>query len=346
MPRTTLKKLAAILGLSPATVSKALKNYPDINADTKKRVIDLATSLNYQPNSLAQGLRNKESKIIGLIIPEIVHHFFSNIISGCIKAAEKRGYLVILLQTNESFEQEKNHLKILMNKNVDGILLSLSDNTTQHKHIKQVIDRGIPIVLYDKISKLIKSSKVVIDDQKAAFNATQYLIDSGCKKIAHIRGDLKPQTTIDRFIGYKKALAKNNIPFDNSLVYRCKSLTFGEGFRIAKKIIQDHEDVDGVFAFTDLLATGVLKRFNELKIPFPEQVSVMGFSDWFLTKITTPTLSSVHQPGFEMGQQAFELLYKDICTLKKGEEIIPQIIEIPTYIIPRNSTRKLSKQTK
>ena len=205
MPRTTLKKLAAILGLSPATVSKALKNYPDINADTKKRVIDLATSLNYQPNSLAQGLRNKESKIIGLIIPEIVHHFFSNIISGCIKAAEKRGYLVIVLQTNESFEQEKNHLKILMNKNVDGILLSLSDNTTQHKHIKQVIDRGIPIVLYDKISKLIKSSKVVIDDQKAAFNATQYLIDSGCKKIAHIRGDLKPQTTIDRFIGYKKA---------------------------------------------------------------------------------------------------------------------------------------------
>lgn len=341
MPKTTLKHLAEILGLSPATVSKALKNYPDINENTKKRVRELAESLNYQPNSLAQGLRNKESKIIGLVIPEIVHHFFSNIISGVIKAAEKRDYLVIILQSNESFEQEKLHLKRLMDKNVDGILLSLSDNTTQYKHIKQVVDRGIPVVMYDKISKLVHSSKVIIDDQKAAFNATQYLIETGCKKIAHIRGDLKPQTTIDRFIGYKKALAKNNIPFDSTLVYKCKSLTFSEGFKIAKKIINDHPDVDGVFAFTDLVAIGVLKRLSELNISVPNQVSVMGFSDWFLTKITTPTLSTVHQPGFEMGQKAFEVLYKDICTLKKGEKIIPEIIEIQTYIVPRNSTLKL-----
>ena len=343
MPKPTLKKLAKILGLSPATVSKALKNYPDINENTKKRVLDLAASLNYQPNALAQGLRNKESKIVGLVIPEIAHDFFSNIISGVIKAAEKKGYLVIVLYTNESFEQEKIHLKQLTDKNVDGILLSLSDNTTQHKHIKHVIDRGIPVVLFDKISKLIKSSKVIIDDQKAAFNATQYLIDTGCKKIAHIRGDLKPQTTIDRFIGYKRALSQNNIPFNNALVYRCKSLSFGEGYRLAKKILKDHEDVDAVFAFTDLVAAGVLKRFNELNIQVPKQVSVMGFSDWFLTKITTPTLSTVHQPGFEMGIKSFEALYKDICALKEEGKIIPEIIEIPTYIVPRKSTRKLTK---
>ena len=341
MTKVTLKKLAEILGLSPATVSKALKNYPDINENTKKRVLDLATSLNYQPNSLAQGLRNKESKIIGLVIPEIVHHFFSSIISGAINAAERRGYLVITLQTNESFEQEKSHLKRLVDKNVDGILISLSDKTTQYKHVKQVIDKGIPVVMYDKISKLINSSKIIINDQKAAFNATQYLIDTGCKRIAHIRGDLKPQTTIDRFIGYKRALSKNNIAYDASLIYRCKNLTFSEGFRIAKKIVNDHPDVDGVFAFTDLVATGVLKRFNELNIHVPNQISVMGFSDWFLTKITTPTLSTVHQPGFEMGQKAFEILYKDIQTLKRGEAIIPEIVEVPTYIVPRNSTKKL-----
>jgi LacI family transcriptional regulator len=346
MPKVTLKKLAEILGISPATVSKALKNYPDINENTKTRVLELAKSLNYQPNSLAQGLRNNESKIIGLVIPEIVHHFFSNIISGVIKSAEKKGYLVIILQSNESFEQEKSHLKKLMDKNVDGILLSLSDTTTEYKHIKQVIDRGIPIVMYDKISKLISASKVIIDDQKAAFNATQYLIDTGCKRIAHIRGDLKPQTTIDRFIGYKKALAKNNIDFDASLVYNCKGLTFKEGYKIAKKIINDHKNVDGVFAFTDLVATGVLKRFSEMSIQVPNQVSVMGFSDWFLTKITTPTLSTVHQPGYEMGQEAFEVLYRDICTLKKGDKIIPEIIEIPTYVVPRNSTKKLAKLPK
>lgn len=342
MPKPTLKKLAKILGISTATVSKALKNYPDINEHTKKRVLELAASLNYQPNALAQGLRNKESKIVGLIVPEIVHDFFSNIIDGVIRTAEKSGYLVIVLNSNESFEQEMIHLKQLADKNVDGILLSLSDKTTQHKHIKQVIDRGIPIVMFDKISKLIKSSKVIIDDQKAAFNATQYLIDTGCKKIAHIRGDLKPQTTIDRFIGYKRALSKNNIPFDNTLVYRCKSLSFGEGYRIAKKILKDHNDVDGVFAFTDLVAAGVLKRFTELNIQVPNQVSVMGFSDWFLTKITTPTLSSVHQPGFEMGVKAFEALYRDIVILKKEGKITPEIIEVPTYIVPRKSTRKIS----
>ena len=341
MPKPTLKKLATILGISTATVSKALKNYPDINEDTKKRVVELAASLNYQPNALAQGLRNKESKIIGLVIPEIVHDFFSKVILGAIQAAQQKGYLTIVLCTNESFEEEKIHLKQLTDKHVDGILLSLSDKTTQHKHIKQVIDRGIPVVMFDKISKLIKSSKVIIDDQKAAFNATQHLIDTGCKKIAHIRGDLKPQTTIDRFIGYKRALSKNNIPFDNSLVFRCKSLTFSEGYKIAKKIIKNHPDVDGVFAFTDLIAAGVLKRFSELKIKVPNQVSVMGFSDWFLTKITTPTLSSVHQPGYEMGEKAFELLYNDICTLKKEGEITPSIIEVPTHIVPRKSTRKL-----
>ena len=342
MPKPTLKKLAKILGISTATVSKALKNYPDINEHTKKRVLELAASLNYQPNALAQGLRNMESKIVGLIVPEIVHDFFSNIIDGVIRTAEKSGYLVIVLNSNESFEQEMIHLKQLADKNVDGILLSLSDKTTQHKHIKQVIDRGVPIVMFDKISKLIKSSKVIIDDQKAAFNATQYLIDTGCKKIAHIRGDLKPQTTIDRFIGYKRALSKNNIPFDNTLVYRCKSLSFGEGYRIAKKILKDHNDVDGVFAFTDLVAAGVLKRFTELNIQVPNQVSVMGFSDWFLTKITTPTLSSVHQPGFEMGVKAFEALNRDIVILKKEGKITPEIIEVPTYIVPRKSTRKIS----
>ncbi len=341
MPKITLKKMAEKLGLSTATVSKALKNYPDINKQTKQRVLDLAASLNYQPNSLAQGLRNKESKIIGLIVPKIVHHFFSNIIAGAIQAAEKNGYLVIILQTNESFELEKNHLKRLIEKNVDGILLSLSDKTTQHKHINQIIEGGVPVVLYDKISKLVNCSKVIINDQKAAYNATKYLIDTGCRKIAHIRGDLKPQTTIDRFKGYKKALLDNQIPFDQSLVYTCKSLSFEEGFKIAKKIVNDHKDVDAVFAFTDLVATGVLKRLHELNIKVPNQISVMGFSNWFLTKITTPTLSTVQQPGYEMGQQAFEILLKDIVTNKKGNPIIPEIIEIPTYVIPRNSTKKL-----
>ncbi|NOY48843.1 MAG: LacI family transcriptional regulator [Chlorobi bacterium] len=341
MLKVTLKKIAATLGVSTATVSKALKDYPDISEKTKKKVKSLAASLNYKPNSFAQSLRNQESKIIGLIIPTIVHHFFSNIIYGVIDSASEHGYLVITLQSNESYEDEKNKINLLIEKNVDGILLSLSDKTVNYKHINRLIDDGVPVVLYDKISRSVNCSKVIINDFAAAFNATQYLIDTGCKKIAHIRGPLKPQTTIDRFMGYKKALEVNNILFDDSLVYVSDSLSFENGYNIAPKIINDHTDVDAIFSFTDLVATGVLIRFKELGILVPEQISIIGFSNWFLSKITSPTLSTVDQPGYEMGRKAFTLLYNELNQIRNGEPIKHEIVEIATKVIPRNSTKPI-----
>lgn len=341
MLKVTLKKIASTLGVSTATVSKALKDYPDISEKTKIKVRSLAASLNYKPNSFAQSLRNQESKIIGLVIPTIVHHFFSNIINGVIDAASEKGYLVITLQSNESYEDEKNKINLLLGKNVDGILLSLSDKTVNYKHINRLIDDGIPVVLYDKISKSVNCSKVIINDRNAAFNATQYLIDTGCKKIVHIRGPLKPQTTIDRFNGYKQALEANNIPFDKSLVYVSDDLSFENGYKLISQIIEEHDDVDGIFSFTDLVATGVLDKLKELKIKVPDQISVMGFSNWFLSKITSPKLSTVDQPGYEMGRKAFILLYNELNQIKKGEPIVHEIVEIATKIIPRNSTKNI-----
>lgn len=341
MFKVTLKKIASTLGISIATVSKALKDYPDISEKTKRKVKSLAESLHYTPNSFAQSLRTQESKIIGLIIPTIVHHFFSNIINGVIDAASKKGYLVITLQSNESYEDEKNKINLLKEKNIDGILLSLSDKTVNYKHINRLIDDGIPIVLYDKISRSVNCSKVIINDHKAAFNATQYLIDTGCKKIAHIRGPLRPQTTIDRFKGYKQALEENNILFDKTLVYISDDLSFENGYNLAPKIIKDHNDVDAIFSFTDLIATGVLIRLKELEIKIPDQISVMGFSNWFLSKITSPTLSTVNQPGYDMGKQAFTLLYNELNQIRNGEPIKHEIVEIATKIIPRNSTKKI-----
>lgn len=341
MYKVTLKKIASTLGISIATVSKALKDYPDISEKTKVNVKTLAKSLNYTPNSFAQSLRNQESKIIGLIIPTIVHHFFSNIINGVIDAASKKGYLVIMLQSNESYEDEKNKIKLLIEKNVDGILLSLSDKTVNYNHINRLIDDGVPVVLYDKISKSVSCSKVIINDRQAGFNATQYLIDTGCKKIAHIRGPLKPQTTIDRFMGYKKALEVNNIPFDKDLVYVSDSLSFENGYNLAFQIIEDHKDVDAIFSYTDLIATGVLIRLKELEVKVPGQISIMGFSNWFLSKITSPTLSTVDQPGYEMGKKAFILLYNELNQIRNGEPIQQEIVEIPTKIIPRNSTKTI-----
>lgn len=342
MPKVTLKKIAETLGLSTATVSKALKDYDDISPKTKLKVKELANSLNYKPNSFAQSLRNQESKIIGLIIPEIVHHFFANIILGVIKTAEKNGYLVITLQSDESYKIEKKQIELLLYRNVDGILISLADNTVNYKHINEIRQSGVPVVLYDKISKSIDCHRVVIDDQKAAFNATKHLIDIGCKKIAHVRGALKPQTTIDRFIGYKNALKAHNIPFDNSIVFETDHLTFEDGRLIADEIALKHRDIDGVFAFTDLLATGILVGLKEHGFKIPEDISIIGFSNWFLTTITTPTLSTVDQPGFIMGEEAFKLLLEEINDIKKGNKIKYKTIEIPTEVIVRNSTKKVS----
>ncbi len=340
MKEITLKEIAETLGISITTVSKALKNYPDVSEKTRQSVIALAEKLNYSPNSFAVNLRTKESKTIGLIIPEVVHHFFSNVINGIIAEAEKHGYLVIILQSNESLELEKKQVALLINKRVDGIIMSLSNESNNDAHIKEILQREIPFVQFDKISKLIPSSKVIINDQKAAMDAVQHLIDKGCKKIAHIRGPINPQNAIDRFLGYKKALEKNNIPFDSKLVYTCTNVTFEEGIEFAEQILKEHPDVDGIFVITDLVAVGVLAHFNEKNISVPHQVAIIGFSNWFMSQVITPKLSTVDQPSYEMGVTAFNLLLEEMTCRKDGLEYSPRTIELETSIIERESTLK------
>ena len=340
MKETTLKEIAEALGISITTVSKALKNYPDVSEKTRKAVLALAEELNYTPNSFAVNLRTKESKTIGLIIPEVVHHFFSNVINGIIAEAEKNGYLVIILHSNESLELEKKQVALLVNKRVDGIIMSLSNESNNDFHIKEILRKEIPFVQFDKISKLISSSKVIINDQKAAMEAVQHLIDKGCKKIAHIRGPENPQNAIDRFIGYKKALEKNGIPYDSKLVYSCKNVTFEEGIEFAKQIVDEHPDVDGIFVITDLVAVGVLAYFNEKGIQVPNQIAVIGFSNWFMSQVITPKLSTVDQPSYEMGVAAFSLLLEEMICRKDGKVFIPRTIELETSIIERDSSLK------
>ena len=340
MKETTLKEIAETLGISITTVSKALKNYSDVSEKTRKAVIALAEELSYTPNSFAVNLRTKESKTIGLIIPEVVHHFFSNVINGIIAEAEKKGDLVIILQSNESLELEKKQVALLINKRVDGIIMSLSNESNNDFHIKEILRKEIPFVQFDKISKLISSSKVIINDQKAAMEAVQHLIDKGCKKIAHIRGPENPQNAIDRFIGYKKALEKNGIPYDSKLVYSCKNVTFEEGIEFAKQIVDEHPDVDGIFVITDLVAVGVLAYFNEKGIQVPNQIAVIGFSNWFMSQVITPKLSTVDQPSYEMGVAAFSLLLEEMICRKDGKVFIPRTIELETSIIERDSSLK------
>lgn len=341
MKETTLKEIAERLGISITTVSKALKNYPDVSLKTKNAVISLAKELNYSPNSFAVNLRTKESKTIGLIIPEIVHHFFSNVINGIIEEAEKKGYLVIILQSNESLELEKKQVALLINKRVDGIIMSLSNESNDDNHIKEILQREIPFVQFDKISKLIPSSKVIINDQKAAMEAVQHLIDQGYKKIAHIRGPINPQNAIDRFIGYKKALEKNNIQYDNKLVYTCTNVTFQEGIDFAKQIVNDHPEVDAIFCITDLVAVGVLSFLNDNNIQVPQQIGLMGFSNWFISQVLTPKLSTVDQPSLLMGVESFNLLLEEMNCNKERRSFTPKTIELETKTIIRESSIRI-----
>lgn len=340
MKEATLKEIAHTLGISITTVSKALKNYPDVSEKTRKAVIALAEELHYTPNSFAVNLRTKESKTIGLIIPEVVHHFFSGVVNGIIDEAEKNGYLVIILQSNESLELERKQVALLINKRVDGIIMSLSNESNNDTHIKEILHKGIPFVQFDKISKLIPSSKVIINDQKAAMEAVQHLIDMGCKKIAHIRGLDNPQNSIDRFLGYKKALEKNGIPFDSGLVYSCKSITFEQGVEFAKQILEEDKGIDGIFVITDLVAVGVLAHFNEKGIRVPDQIAVIGFSNWLVSQVITPKLSTVDQPSYEMGAAAFTLLLEEIICRKDGKPFEAKTIELETGVIVRESSMK------
>jgi len=340
MKEITLKEIAELLGIAPTTVSKALKDYPDVSEKTRREVRELAERLGYSPNSFAVNLRTKESKTIGLIIPEVVHHFFSNVITGIIEEAEKSGYLVIILQSGESPEMERKQVDLLLDKRVDGILMALTNDSNDDDHIRKIIKRDMPLVLFDKISKLLPCSKVLINDQKAAMQAVQHLIDIGCKKIAHIRGPLNPQNSIDRFLGYKKALEKNGLTFDPSLVYPCRNVTYEEGRMFAERIHKEHPDVDGIFCITDLVAVGVISYFNEHNIRIPQDVALIGFSNWFISQVITPKLSSIRQPDHEMGVEAARVLLKEINQRKHNIPVVPELIELETGLVIRESTIK------
>ncbi|WP_147678309.1 LacI family DNA-binding transcriptional regulator [Algibacter pacificus] len=341
MKPVTLKDIAEQLNISITTVSKALKDYPDVSKKTKGLVKELAKTLNYKPNTFAVNLRMKESKTIGLVVPVIVHHFFSNIIKGIISQAEKKGYLVIILQSNESYELEKKQVDLLLSQRVDGILISLANGTADFSHLNGIIQQGKPLVMFDKIAKIIKCSKIIIDDRKAAYNATQHLIDIGCKRIAHFRGALLPQNSIDRFLGYKKALLDNNFPYDPSLVYICElgDNSFEEGKENARKLLKDHNDVDGIFINTDLVAIGAMTEFKKHGVKVPEDINIVGFSNWFMSSVISPTLTTIDQPGYKMGKTAFKQLYKEMKAIKNKKPLPSKIITLETALIKRESTK-------
>ncbi len=332
----TIKDIARVLGISASTVSRALKDHPDINVDTKKAVNELAIKLKYRPNAVALSLKNSRSNTIGVIIPEIVHYFFSSVISGIDDVASEKGFTVIICQSNESFDREVANARTLLSHRVDGILVSISKETHTFDHLTDLQEGGIPLVFFDRIAPEIDADQVVIDDMEASYKATRHLIETGRKRIAHFAG---PQSLLigrDRLQGYLNALTEAGLPIDNRLIIEAD--TFEKARNAVIGMIDTGNIPDGIFAVNDMTAIGAMQTIQRKGFKIPDEISIVGFSDGYLSGITDPNLSSVDQHGYEMGTTAAEILFQRI--LSNESEYIPEVKVLNADLIIRGSSLK------
>jgi LacI family transcriptional regulator len=343
--QVTIKDIARELGISPSTVSRALKDHPDISVETKKAVNELAERLNYQPNIVALSLRQRKTNTIGVIIPEVVHFFFSTVVSGIEDVAYEAGYNVILTQSNESYQREVIDMKALFNSRVDGMLLSLSRETTNFDHIESIISKGVPVVFYDRMYNNPNTSKVIVDDYIGAKEAVLHLIDQGCKRIAHLEGAPNLILSKDRLRGYQDALIERNMEVRDTYTLVCPSGSFEEGKKATRKLLSMSAPPDAIFCNNDPMAMGAMMAIKEKGLKIPDDIAVVGFSNWFFGEIMDPSLTTVDQPGFEMGQEAARLLIRQIEMKDKDNgEPIAETKVLKTRLIIRNSSLRKKKK--
>ena len=330
----TIKDLARELNVSASTVSRALKDHPDISKETKRAVQELARKLNYQPNAVALSLKQRRSNTIGVIIPEIVHYFFSSVISGIEDVAYDAGFNVIICQSNERYEREVANAKTLLSSRVDGVLVSISKETTDYKHLYNFSNNEVPMVFYDRVVPNIVADQVIIDDFDAAYRATRHLIDSGRTRIAHLGGPMALLIGQRRKDGYLKALSEAGISADENLILEADS--FEKARMAIMKLINQRKKFDGVFATNDLTAIGAMQTIQKKGYKIPDEIAIVGFSDGRFSGITDPTLTSVDQHGYEMGTQATQMLLKRI--LSEDDEYPAETKVLNADLIVRGSS--------
>lgn len=306
----TINDIAKLLGLSKSTVSRALRDHPDISEETRERVKQVAAEFKYRPNSVAVSLRKKESKLIGIVVPQISYFFFPSVIEGIEKVAYEKGYNLIILQSNESYEREVENLEILIANNVEGILASVSRTTKNFSHFEKVIDLEIPLVFYDRIVPEIEADTVMVDDIAASKNAINYLINTGRKRIAIITGNLNLLISQNRLKGYKEAMKSQKKEIDQDLICSCEWPLEAESEVI--RLFQLDNPPDAIFAISDLLTSGVMKGLYSLNKKIPEEVAVMAFCEEPFRFIYNPPITSIDPKGFEIGRAASEILFDRI----------------------------------
>lgn len=337
--KVTLKQIAKELDVSISTVSKALKDSVEISLDTRQKVKAFAKLYNYKPNNIALSLKNRKTKTIGVIIPEIVHHFFTTVIGGVEKVANEKGYNVIICSSNNSFDKEVINLEMLASGSADGFILSVAKETQLKKdyhHIEETMSQGMPVVLFDRIIDEVVCDKVIIDDAKGAQTATNHLLSMGCKKIAIL-------TTVDyisvgklRTNGYLRALRAYDIPENQEYILKIEDVDNCES--VIHDFLKD-KDVDAVFAVNELFAVTAARVLKTQGKEVPEDISIIGFTDGILSKHFMPSLTTISQHGEEMGVRAAKLLIDKLEGDDNTQEEYKTVI-IDTSLVQRQSTKK------
>ncbi|PJJ60803.1 LacI family DNA-binding transcriptional regulator [Hymenobacter chitinivorans] len=336
MDNVTIKDIAKALNLSTSTVSRALRGSYEINAETKRLVMEYAERLNYRPNPIALSLKENRSRAIGVIVPQIANYFFSQAINGIEAIAYNRGYHVIIFQTHESYEREVVNMQQAVSRRVDGLLISLSSETSDVTHLRELQDQGMPVVLFDRVSSELNATQVVADNFKGAFEATEHLIWSGRRRIAHLTIPPFLSITQERLAGYRAALEKHGIPYDENLI---RYGTFGpdEVGPMVDELLALDPRPDAFFTASDRLAAGCLGALQKRNLRIPEDVALIGFTNMTVAELLSPAMSTVVQPAQEIGQVAVERLIELIERKQKAAP--PSVIKIPTTLIARESTR-------
>lgn len=336
--KITIKTIAKELGVSTSTVSKALSDSHEISVETKERIRAYAKFYNYKPNNLALQLRSQKTKVIGVIIPKIVHHFFSTVIKGIENTVTERGYNVMICFSNNLYKREVENLEVLTSGSVDGLLVSLSKETMENHqslHFQNLIDNEIPLVMFDRVDESIQCDKVIVDDKSAGYKATNHLIEIGCRKVALLTTPQHITVGTLRREGYESALRENGLPVNLKLIKE-----INEDHNIYEQILElFEEEVDGIFAVNEIYAAIAIRIAKEKGLHVPNDVSVIGFTDGLISEYSSPSITTVVQHGYTMGKQAAELLLDRLENKENSKE--PQTKVISSNLKIRESSKSL-----
>jgi DNA-binding LacI/PurR family transcriptional regulator len=333
--KITIKDIARELGISPSTVSKALKGHHDISSTTKQSVKDLADKWNYKPDQIALSLKSGSSKTIGIIVPEIVHYFFSSAISGIEDLAYTSGYHVIFCQSSEQYIREVKAVETLLSSRVDGVLVSLSKATEKFDHFRKIEDNGIPMVFFDRVCEEIDTDRVIVDDESGAYEATNHLIAIGCKNVIHLSGPPNLLIGKNRKDGFMRALRENNLPVNENNIVMCDSAE--DAALLVPELFKRAIKPDGIFAVNDLTAAAAMRIIIDLGYKVPDDIAVVGFTGGLIPDITNPTLTSMEQHGYLVGKEAVRLL---IDRIEKDHDKPSQTRIIKTELVIKGSTTR------